>query len=250
MHVAVVGGTGLIGTRVVQQLRDHVSEVRVGSVRTGVNAYSGRGLPELFRGVEVVVDATNLNRPTYDFELAHDFFETSTRNILTAEQRAGVLHHVGISIIGAHEIDSGFFRGKAAQEQLIRAAPTPHTLLRTTMLHEFVPRLVEHVATTNLVRLPPVRVQPVAADDVAAQMVELVLDGPRNGVFELAGPEVHFLDVLAREVLAANRDPRPVRADDFAYYLGARLEPGTRVLLPGWRTTSSTFASWRAIQPT
>ena len=235
MHIAVVGGTGLIGSRVVNRLRDHATEVRVGSLRTGTDAYSGHGLAELFDGVDVVVDATNMNRPAYDYEQAHDFFATCTRNLLRAGQDAGVQHHVGVSMIGAHDIDSEFFRGKTAQEQLLGDSSTPHTLLRTTMLHELVPRLVDHAATTHLVRLPPVRVQPVSVDEVAAEIVRLALGAPLNGAFEIAGPDVHFLDELARQVLDAAGDRRRVLADHAAYYLGARLEPGTEALLPAWR---------------
>jgi uncharacterized protein YbjT (DUF2867 family) len=245
MRVVVIGGTGLIGSRVVNRLRDHGTEVAVGSLRTGVDAYSGQGLAELFVGAEVVVDATNMNRPAYDYEQSHDFFETCTRNILFAEQAAGVQHHIGVSIIGAHSIDSEFFRGKSSQEQLLRVAPTPHTLLRTTMLHEFVPRVVDHVATTHLVRLPPLRVQPVSADEVAAEIVHLALGAPLNRSLELAGPAVHFLDELARQVLEAAGDKRTVLPDHDAFYLGARFEPGSEVLLPSWRTTTTTFEDWR-----
>lgn len=248
MHVVVIGGTGMIGSRIVNRIRDHGAEARVGSLRTGVDAYSGRGLAELFTGAEVVIDATNMNRPAYDYEQAHDFFETCTRNILDAEQRAGVQHHVGISLIGARTIDSEFFRGKAAQERLVADSATPHTLLRATMLHELVPRLVEHAATTHVVRLPPVRVQPVAADDVVAELVRKALGEPLNRAFEIAGPKVHFLDELARQVLAAAGDDRRVRADHTAYYLGARLEPGTDALLPSWRATTQTFEDWRSTE--
>jgi uncharacterized protein YbjT (DUF2867 family) len=247
MHVVVVGGTGLIGARVVNRLRDHGVEVTIGSLRTGIDAYSGRGLVELFEGADVVVDATNMNRPAYDYEQAHDFFETCTRNVLRAEHDAGVQHHVGVSIIGAPSIDSEFFRGKAAQERLMAEAPTPHTLLRTTMLHEFVPRLIDHVATTHLVRLPPVRVQPVAADEVAAEIVRLALGVPLNGASELAGPEVRFLDELARQVMAGAGDLRPLVADHAAWFLGAHLEPGTDALLPSWRTSRRTFEEWHAL---
>jgi uncharacterized protein YbjT (DUF2867 family) len=244
MHVAVVGGTGLIGARVVNRLRDHGALVAVGSLRTGVDAYSGRGLPDLFHRADVVVDATNMNRPAFDYEQSHDFFETCTRNILFAEQSTGVQHHVGISMIGAHDIDSEFFRGKAAQECLVGASPTPHTLLRTTMLHELVPRLVDHAATTHLVRLPPVRVQPVSADEVASEIVRIAIGVPLNGAYEIAGPEVHFLDDLARLVLLTDEDRRPVKADHTAYYLGARLEPNTDALLPAWHTTTKRFDEW------
>ena len=244
MHIVVVGGTGLIGSRVVNRLRDHGVEVRVASLRTGVDAYSGRGLTEVFEGAHVVVDVTNMNRPSYDYEQALDFFETCTRNILAAEERTGIQHHVGLSIIGADRIDSNYFRGKAAQERLVAGSATPHSVLRTTLLYEFLPKLVDHVATTHLVRLPPVRVRPVAADDVADEVVRLVLGVPRNGRFELAGPEEHFLDELARAVLTAEGDHRTVVADTAAYYLGARLEPDGDCLLPSWRSSDLPFTDW------
>lgn len=244
MHIVVVGGTGLIGSRVVNRLRDHGAEVRVASLRTGVDAYSGRGLTDAFEGAHVVVDVTNMNRPSYDYEQAVDFFETCTRNILAAEERAGVQHHVGLSIIGTDRIDSNYFRGKAAQERLVAGSGTPHSVLRTTLLYEFLPKLVDHVATTHLVRLPPVRVRPVAADDVATEVVRLALGVPLNGRFELAGPEEHFLDELARAVLAAEGDHRTVMADSAAYYLGARLEPDSDCLLPSWRTSDRSFTEW------
>ncbi len=249
MHITVVGGTGLIGSRVVNRLRDHGAEVRIASLRTGVDAYSGRGLADSFAGSQMVVDATNMNRPSYDYEQAVDFFETCTQNILAAEQQAGVQHHVGLSVIGGERIDSNYFRGKALQERLVRSSATPHTLLRTTVLYEFLPRLVDHAATTHLVRLPPVRVQPVAAEDVVAEVTRLALGAPLNGSFEIAGPEVHFLDELARQVLAASGDRRMVLPDTTAYYLGARLEPDADCLLPSWRPTEQSFKDWLYTRP-
>lgn len=241
MQVVVIGGTGLIGSRVVNRLRDRGASVAVGSLRTGVDAYHGRGLAALLEGAQVVVDATNLNRPAHEYEQARDFFETCTRNLLRVEEAAGVGHHVAVSMIGARHIDSSFFRSKAAQEREVAAARVPHSLLRTTMLHELVPRLVDRAATTHLVRLPPVRVQPVAADDVAAEIVRLALGVPLNGTFEIAGPDECFLDELARQVLDAAGDTRRVLADHRALFLGARLEPGTSDLLPAWRRTATTF---------
>jgi uncharacterized protein YbjT (DUF2867 family) len=244
MHVAVVGGTGLIGSRVVNMLRDHGAQVSVGSYRTGVNNFTGQGLPELFEGVDVVVDVTHMNRPGYDYEQAHQFFETCTRNVLGAELSAGVQHHVGVSIIGANLIESEYFRGKAALERLVSATPTPHSVLRSTVFFEHLPKLVEHASTTHLIRLPPAKVQPVAADEVATQLVRIALGNPLEGVFEIAGPEVHHLDELGRRVLNATGDARPVMTDQTAFYMGARLEPGTEALLPAWRRTDSTFTEW------
>jgi uncharacterized protein YbjT (DUF2867 family) len=244
MHVAVLGGTGLVGSRLVNRLRDHGVQVAVGSYRTGVNSYNGQGLSELFDGADVVVDATSMNRPAYDYEQAHQFFKTCTRNVLRAELSAGVRHHVGVSIIGANLIDSEFFRGKATLEELVGATPTPHSILRSTVFFEHLPKLVEHASTTHFVRLPPVKVQPVAADEVAAELVRIALGTPREGVYEVAGPEVHLLDELGQQVLTATGDQRPVMTDQSALYMGARLDSGTEALLPSWRETNSTFTEW------
>ena len=244
MHVAVVGGTGLIGARVVNLLRDHGDEVRVVSRRTGVNAYSGEGLREAFEGVQVVVDVLNMNRPSYEYEQGMSFFDTCTRNVLRAEESAGVQHHVGLSIIGAERLDSSYFRGKVAQERLVAETPVAHSMLRTTVFYENIPKLVDHVATTHLVRLPPVRVRPVSADDVTATLCRLARGVPLDGSFELAGPEDWFLDELAREVLGSEHDARRVVPDTDALFLGARLLPGDESLLPAWAETSVSFTQW------
>jgi uncharacterized protein YbjT (DUF2867 family) len=245
MHVAVVGGTGLIGARVVRLLRDHGDDVRVASRRTGVNAYSGEGLREIFEGVHVVVDVLNMNRPSYEYDQGLNFFDTCTRSVLRAEESAGVQHHVGLSIIGAERLDSSYFRGKVAQERLVAQSPVPHSVLRATLFYENVSKLVDHVATTHMVRLPPVRVRPVSADDVAATLCRLAHGAPLNGSFELAGPEDWFLDELAREVLAAEHDPRRVVPDTSALFMGARLESGDESLLPAWAETTRSFTEWR-----
>jgi len=245
MHVAVVGGTGLIGARVVRMLRDHGDEVRVASRRTGVDAYSGEGLAKAFDGVHVVVDVLNMNRPSYEYEQGLNFFDTCARNVLRAEESAGVQHHVGLSIIGAERLDSSYFRGKVAQERLVAQSPVPHSMLRTAVFYENIPKLVDHVATTHLVRLPPVRVRPVSADDVTAALCRLAHGVPLNGVYELAGPEDWFLDELAREVLRAAHDSRRVVPDPDALFMGARMHSGDESLLPGWAETSGTFRAWR-----
>jgi len=246
MHVAVVGGTGLIGARVVNLLRDHGDEVRVVSRRTGVNAYSGEGLREAFDGVDVAVDVLNMNRPSYEYEQGLSFFDTCTRNVLRAEESAGVQHHVGLSIIGANRLDSSYFRGKVAQERLVAESPVPHSMLRTTLFYENIPKLVDHVATTHLVRLPPVRVRPVSADDVTATLCRIARGVPLNGSFELAGPEDWFLDELAQQVLGSVHDARRVVPDPDALFLGARVLPGDESLLPAWAETSVSFTQWSA----
>lgn len=246
MHVAVVGGTGLIGSRVVRLLRDHGDEVHVASRRTGVNAYTGEGLREAFDGVHVVVDVLNMNRPSYEYEQGLSFFDTCTRSILHAEESAGVQHHVGLSVIGAERLDSSYFRGKVAQERLVAQSVVPHSMLRTTMFYENIPKLVDHAATTHMVRLPPVRVRPVSADDVAVTLCRLAHGVPLNGSFELAGPEDWYLDELAREVLAATHDTRRVVPDADALYMGARLRSGDESMLPTWEETRGSFAEWRS----
>jgi uncharacterized protein YbjT (DUF2867 family) len=246
MHVAVVGGTGLIGARVVRSLRDHGDEVRVASRKTGVNAYSGDGLREVFDGVQVVVDVLNMNRPSYEYEQGLSYFDTCTRSVLHAEESAGVQHHVGLSVIGAERLDSNYFRGKVAQERLVAESPVPHSMLRTTLFYENIPKLVDHLATTHMVRLPPVRVRPVSADDVAATLCRLVHGVPLNGSFELAGPEDWFLDELAREVLGAAHDTRRVVSDTNALFMGARLQADDESLLPAWEETRGSFTQWRS----
>src|SRR5689334_12474512 len=144
MQVAVVGGTGMIGSAVVRSLRDHGDEVRVVSRKTGANAYTGEGLREAFEGAQVVVDVLNLNRPSYEYEEGLNFFDTCTRSILRAEEAAGVQHHVGLSFIGAELLDSNYFRGKVAQERLVGQSLVPHSMLRTTVFYENIPKLVEH----------------------------------------------------------------------------------------------------------
>lgn len=248
MHVAVVGGTGLIGARVVNLLRDHGDDVRVVSRKTGVNAYTGEGLREAFEGVQVVVDVLNMNRPSYEYEQGLSFFDTCTRNVLRAEESAGVQHHVGLSIIGAERLDSSYFRGKVAQERLVAQSPIPHSILRTTLFYENIPKLVDHVATTHMVRLPPVRVRPVSAADVTATLCRLARGVPLNGSFELAGPEDWFLDELAREVLGSAHDHRRVVPDANALFLGARLHSGDESLLPPWAETNCSFMEWSEAQ--
>jgi len=246
MHVLVIGGTGLVGSRVVRLLRDHGDEVSVASLRTGIDAYTGHGLREAMTGVQVVVDALNMNRPSYDYEQGLNYFDTCTRNVLHAEEAAGVEHHVGLSVIGAGLLDSAYFRGKVAQERLVAESPVPHSMLRTTVFYENVVKLFDHVATTHAVRVPPVRVRPVAALDVAAKLTQVARGVPLNASFELAGPEDWYLDELAREVLRAAHDSRRVVPDTDALFMGARLHSDDESLLPAWEQTILSFSEWRS----
>ena len=246
MHVLVIGGTGLVGSGVVRLLRDHGDEVRVASLRTGVNAFTGRGLREAMTGVHVVVDALNLNRPSYDYEQGLDYFDTCTRNVLLAEEAEGVQHHVGLSMIGAKRLDSAYFRGKVAQEHLVAESSVPHSMLLTTVFYENVIKLFDHLATTHMVRVPPVRVRPVGAHEVVTKLCQLARGIPINGSFELAGPEDCYLDELAREVLRAAHDLRQVVPDTNALFMGARLHSDDESLLPAWEQTALSFSAWRS----
>jgi len=245
MHVLVIGGTGLVGSRVVRLLRDHGDAVSVASLRTGINAYTGQGLREAMAGVQVVVDALNMNRPSYDYEQGLNYFDTCTRNLLHAEEAEGVQHHVGISVIGADRLDSAYFRGKVAQERLVSESPVPHSILRTTVYFENVVKFFDHVATTHMVRVPPVRVRPIAALDAAEKLTQLARGVPLNAAFELAGPEDWYLDELAREVLRTSNDSRRVVADANALFMGARLHSDDESLLPAWTQTSLSFGTWQ-----
>lgn len=244
MHVTVIGGTGLIGSRVVNRLRDHGATVRVATSKTGVDAYTGAGLADALTGAQVVVDALNLNRPGYEYDEAKDFFVTCTRNILEAETAAGVGHHVGLSMFGAGTLKSGYFRGKAAQEWQVASSTVPHSMLRTTILYELVEKMVDHVATTHMVRLPPVRIQPVSAEDVAAELTRIAIGPPLEGFFEFAGPEKHYLDELARRLLAARGDRRPVVADPAALYFGAHIDSAEDALVPQWEIAPTAYDAW------
>jgi len=197
-------------------------------------------------GVQVVVDALNMNRPSYDYEQGLNYFDTCTRNVLRAEEAEGVQHHVGLSVIGAEGLDSSYFRGKVAQERLVAESPVPHSVLRTTVFYENVIKLFDHVATTHMVRVPPVRVRPLGAYDVAEKLSRIARGAPVNGSFELAGPEDCYLDELAREVLHAARDPRRVVADTNALFMGARLHSDDESLLPAWAQTNFAFREWLA----
>lgn len=230
MKIVVIGGTGLIGSRLVTRLREQAHDVIPASPDSGVNTLTGAGLAEAFTGADIVVDVSN--SPSFEDAAVLNFFQTSTANILAAEAAAGVKHHVALSVVGTDRLtESGYFRAKIVQELLVKASRVPYTIVHATQFFEFVKRIGDDATVGNTVRLPPVMIQPMAADDVAQAVGEAALGAPANGVIEVAGPQRFRMDELIRMTLAAKRDPREVLGDPAARYFGAALSEAT--LLPG-----------------
>ena len=228
MKIVVVGGTGLIGSKVVEQLRQKGHEVMAAAPKTGVNTITGEGVKQAMTGAQVVVDLAN--SPSFEDQAVLEFFETSERNLLPAEAAAGVRHHVALSIVGIDRSDNGYFRAKAAQEKLIKASGIPYTVIRSTQFLEFLGAIADSSANGNMVTLPTCLFQPIAADDVAAAVADVALAAPRNGIVEIAGPErAPFNDIVARYLKAVG-DPRKVVGDPAAPYWGGRVEE--RSLVP------------------
>jgi uncharacterized protein YbjT (DUF2867 family) len=243
MKVVVIGGTGLIGSKLVEKLRKGGHEPLAAAPDTGVNTLTGDGLAEALEGAQVVVDVANA--PDWDDAAVLDFFQTSSRNILAAESAAGVQHHVTLSVVGADRLpESGYLRAKLAQEETARTGSVPYTILRATQFFEFIGRIADSSIDGGTVHLAPVFVQPESADDVAAALADVAVSEPVNGIVELAGPEQFRLDELARRVLRANNDPRPVTADVHARYFGAELADHS--LTPGSnaRIAPTRFEDW------
>lgn len=243
MKVVVIGGSGLIGSRLVRELRARGQEVMAASPDTGVDTLTGKGLREVLSGADAVVDVTN--SPTFEDTAAITFFETSSRNLLAAETVTGVRHHIALSIVGTDRLqDSGYFRGKLRQERLIRDSGIPYTILRSTQFFEFMQGIADHASDGLTVRLPPVLVQPIVSDDVVSALADLAVGTPMNGTVEIAGPERFRLDELVRLVLSARCDPRHVAADIHARYFGAELNDQS--LMPGSQSWISPirFKSW------
>src|SRR3954449_10321349 len=219
MKVVILGGTGLIGTKLVNLLRSGGHEVIAASPSLGVNSITGEGLTEALTGAQVVVDVTNA--PSWEDNAVLKFFETSTSNALAAEAKTGVGHHVALSIVGCDRLPaSGYLRAKVAQEKLIKASPIPYTIVRATQFFEFVKGIADSATKGQTVRLPPVLMQPIVSDDVAAVVAEAALAGPLNGTVDLAGPEPIRQDELVRQFLHATADARTVITDPKALYYG------------------------------
>jgi uncharacterized protein YbjT (DUF2867 family) len=230
MKIVVIGGSGLIGTKLVSRLRQKGHEVVAASPHSGVNTITGEGLAGALAGAEVVVDVAN--SPSFEDRAVLEFFQTSGRNLLAAEVVAGVKHHVALSVVGSDRLpDSGYLRAKMAQEGLIKAANIPYTIVRSTQFFEFVPGITQSATIGQTVHLSPAHLQPIGSDDVADAMVDAALGAPVNGIMEIAGPERIPLDELARRYLRATKDPRQVVADAHARYFGAELNDQS--LTPG-----------------
>ena len=229
MKIVVIGGTGLIGSKTVTILRQGGHEVVPASPNTGVNTITGEGLKEAMAGTQVVIDLAN--SPSFEDKAVLEFFETSGRNVLAAEAAAGVRHHVALSIVAVDRTDNGYFRAKVAQEKLIKASGVPYTIVRATQFLEFLRGIADSSADGNTVRLPPILFQPIAADDVAANVADVALAVPRNGIVEIAGPErAPFNEIVARYLKAVG-DSRQVVSDPAAGYWGGRVEEHSLVPL-------------------
>ncbi|MFK3980849.1 SDR family oxidoreductase [Micromonospora sp. NPDC050397] len=223
MKIVVIGGSGLIGSRLVENLRARGHEAVAASPSSGVNTLTGEGLAEVLDGAQVVVDVAN--SPSFEDEAVLDFFRTSGTNLLAAEAAAGVGHHVALSVVGADELpESGYLRAKVAQEELIKASPVPYTIVRATQFFEFVKAIALTSMDGDTIRLPHALFQPIAAEDVSAALTDLTLEPPTNGIVEIAGPEQIPMDDAARRVLSATGDSHEVTTDDSARYFGTTID--------------------------
>ena len=243
MNIVVIGGSGLIGQQLTTLLRQAGHAVTAASPSSGVNAVTGEGLSEALAGAQVVVDVSN--SPSFEDKAVMHFFRASTRNLLDAGARAGVAHHVALSVVGSERVPaSGYFRAKVAQEALIQQGGVPYTLVRATQFHEFL-MSIAHVATEGqTVRLPSAPLQPIAASDVAAALADVAVQAPLNSTCEVAGPEAVPLDQLIRRVFQARQDPREVVSDPRATYFGSPLEGNALIPGPNARIGKVSLAQW------
>jgi uncharacterized protein YbjT (DUF2867 family) len=243
MKIVVIGGTGLIGSRLVSTLRSKGHEVLPASPDSGVNTITGEGLDAALAGAQVVVDVSN--SPSFDDAAVLKFFETSSTNLLAAEQRAGVRHHVILSIVGTDRVPgSGYLRAKLAQENLIKKSGMPYSILRSTQFFEFIARIAQSGANGSSVRVSGAMFQPILSSDVVAALADITIGAPLNGTVEVGGPEQFHMDELVRRVLRANGDQREVIMDSHARYFGAELDDASLVAGPDARVGSMRFEQW------
>ncbi|VVQ09719.1 hypothetical protein PS914_05019 [Pseudomonas fluorescens] len=245
MKIVVIGGSGLIGSKLVDTLRERGHDVLAASPSTGVNSITREGLAEAMDGTDVVVDVANA--PSWEDQAVLDFFETSSRNLLAAEAAAGVRHHVALSIVGSERLpEAGYFRAKVAQESLIKASGIPYTLLRATQFFEFVDGIVQSFAVGEEIHVSPALIQPIASDDVVAALADVVLAAPVNGTVEVGGPEAMPIDDLARRFLQLTQDNRKVVPDVNARYFGAVLDDQSLTAGKNARLGAIRFEDWFA----
>lgn len=243
MKIVIIGGSGLIGSKLAARLRHAGHEVIAASPSTGVNTLTGEGLKEALAGARVVVDVAN--SPSFEDEAVLRFFQTSGRNLLAAEAEAGVAHHIALSVVGTDRLlASGYFRAKQAQEDLIEASPVPYTIVQATQFFEFLGGIANAGAAGGAIRLSNALVQPIAAEDVAAALAEIVTEPPSGGRVEIAGPEAVPLDDLVRRFLAATGDAREVVTDAEAAYFGVRLDDRSLTPAAGARLAPTGFEAW------
>jgi uncharacterized protein YbjT (DUF2867 family) len=243
MKIVVIGGTGLIGSKLVSSLRERGHDVLAASPKTGVNTITREGLAKALDGADVVVDVANA--PVWEDQAVLEFFETSGRNLLAAEAAAGVGHHVALSIVGSERLpDTGYFRAKLAQEDLIKASAIPYTILRATQFFEFVGGIAQSATVGDEIRLSPALIQPIAAEDVALALADVAVAPPANGTVEVAGPEALPLDELVRRFLLATKDTRKVVPDVHARYFGGLLSDRTLTPEADPRIGAIRFEDW------
>lgn len=243
MKIVVIGGTGLVGSKTVARLRDKGHDVLAASPNSGVNTITGAGLQEALAGADVVLDLAN--SPSFEDKAVLEFFETAGRNLLAAEAEAGVKHHIALSVVGTERLqESGYFRGKLAQEKLIKASPIPYTIVHSTQFMEFLKGIADSGTVGTTVHLSPAYVQPIASDDVADAMAEVALSKPLNGTLEIAGPERIRLSELVGLYLKATNDPRTIERDTGARYFGAELNDQSLVPCEGARLGTIGFEEW------
>lgn len=243
MKIVVIGGTGLIGSKLTKKLRDLGHEVIAASPSKGIDTITGKGLAEALKDANIVVDVAN--SPSFEDKAVLQFFETSGRNLMAAEKAAGVGHHIALSVVGADLLpENGYFRAKIAQEKLVTSSGIPYTIVRSTQFFEFLDSIAQLSTVGQTVHLPPVFFQPIASDDVAAALLQVALEKPINGIIEIAGPERTHLNEIVEQYLKATHDPRKVISDENGRYFGSKLSDNTLIPNKNPRLGSINFKNW------